>query len=71
MESNIENIIEAHKDGSIPENDIKNIIYQILKGLQYVHSKNISHRDLKPENVLISNDGLVKICDFGSSKIIN
>lgn len=44
---------------------------QLLKGLSWIHSKKIAHRDLKPENVLISKNGHIKICDFGSSKVIN
>lgn len=31
----------------------------------------IAHRDLKPENILINKEGVVKICDFGSSKILD
>jgi eukaryotic-like serine/threonine-protein kinase len=33
-----------------------------------VHAKGICHRDLKPENILRTEDGVVKICDFGSAK---
>ena len=36
-----------------------------------IHNLNIAHRDLKPENVLLNNDNIVKICDFGSSKFID
>ncbi len=46
-------------------------MYQLLNGLKNIHEKNIAHRDLKPENVLLSKDGVIKICDFGSSKIID
>jgi len=50
---------------------IKKIARQLLLGLDYCHKKNIVHRDLKPENILLTNDEQVKICDFGSSKVIN
>jgi glycogen synthase kinase 3 beta len=39
--------------------------------LAWIHSHGVSHRDLKPENVLLSREGVVKICDFGSSKVLN
>ena len=42
-----------------------------MNGLKNIHKYNIGHRDLKPENVLLSEKGEVKICDFGSSKVID
>ena len=50
------------------------IIYQIGKGLQYLHHLGIVHRDLKPENIMLSNQSdnfTVKIMDFGLSKVIS
>ena len=61
---------QRKKKEYIPINKIKSIMKQMLKGLEYCHSKNIVHRDLKPENVLFTEDERVKICDFGSSKFI-
>lgn len=55
----------------IPIEKIKILSNQILKGLDYCHKLNIVHRDLKPENILITENEEIKICDFGSSKIIN
>lgn len=54
----------------IPIEKIKLITKQLLLGLEYCHAKNIVHRDLKPENVLYTQDEHVKICDFGSAKMI-
>lgn len=44
---------------------------QILQGMQFVHSQGICHRDLKPENILKTEEGVVKICDFGSAKFMS
>ncbi|KAA6355236.1 MAG: putative Serine/Threonine kinase domain protein, partial [Streblomastix strix] len=39
--------------------------FQVLTGLNFIHSLNIIHRDLKPENILIDNCGNAKIADYG------
>ncbi|XP_015585976.1 cyclin-dependent kinase-like 2 isoform X2 [Cephus cinctus] len=46
-------------------------IFQVLRGLSYCHNNNIMHRDIKPENVLVSPNGVVKLCDFGFARLIS
>ena len=40
----------------------------MIKGVSYIHKFKILHRDLKPQNLLISNDGILKIADFGLAR---
>ncbi|CAF2077010.1 unnamed protein product [Rotaria magnacalcarata] len=44
-------------------------LYQILRGLKYIHSANVLHRDLKPSNLLLNTNCDLKICDFGLARI--
>jgi eukaryotic-like serine/threonine-protein kinase len=46
------------------------IVPHLCDALQYAHDKGIIHRDIKPENILISTEGIVKIADFGLSRIL-
>jgi serine/threonine protein kinase len=48
----------------------KVIMYQLMRGLAYMHSKHVMHLDLKPPNILVFEDGTVKISDFGLSNFI-
>jgi len=57
---------------TLSNNDIEKIYLQICAGVNSMHYNHIIHRDLKPANILITKDGIIKICDFGISKqIIN
>lgn len=45
------------------------ILHDVLKGLAYAHSKGVVHRDIKPDNILISEEGVAKVSDFGLATI--
>eukprot|EP00762_Andalucia_godoyi_P008249 ANDGO_02996.mRNA.1 Extracellular signal-regulated kinase 1 len=46
-------------------------IYQVLRGLKYIHSASVLHRDLKPSNLLVNGNCDLKICDFGLARAVD
>ena len=48
---------------------VQYFLYQILRGLKYVHSAGVIHRDLKPSNILVNENCDLKICDFGLARV--
>ncbi|XP_006811103.1 serine/threonine-protein kinase MAK-like [Saccoglossus kowalevskii] len=67
-----ENLYQMMKDRDrlFPESSIRNIMYQVLQGLAFMHKHGFFHRDMKPENLLCSGPELVKIADFGLAREI-
>uniref|UniRef100_A0A8C4UEB8 non-specific serine/threonine protein kinase n=1 Tax=Falco tinnunculus TaxID=100819 RepID=A0A8C4UEB8_FALTI len=65
-----ENLYQLMKDRNklFPESVIRNIMYQILQGLAFIHKHGFFHRDMKPENLLCIGPELVKIADFGLAR---
>lgn len=56
-----------------PLSDIElwNIFRQVAAGIRYLHYQNIVHGDIKPQNLLVGEDGVVKIADFGIAKMLH
>ncbi|XP_058232457.1 serine/threonine-protein kinase MAK isoform X4 [Hemibagrus wyckioides] len=67
-----ENLYQLMKDRNklFPESVIRNITFQILQGLSFIHKHGFFHRDIKPENLLCMGPELVKIADFGLAREI-
>ena len=55
------------KKKRLSEEEASYFFYQLINGIEYIHSKGIAHRDLKPENLLLSKNKILKIIDFGLS----
>ena len=55
------------KNRRLSEDEAAFFYYQLINGLEYIHSLGIVHRDLKPENLLLTKDHILKIIDFGLS----
>ena len=68
MEANLYEITK-NRDRSFPEARIRNVVYQLLQGLAFMHKHGFFHRDIKPENMLVKGD-TVKIADFGLAREI-
>uniref|UniRef100_A0A1B6F466 cyclin-dependent kinase n=1 Tax=Cuerna arida TaxID=1464854 RepID=A0A1B6F466_9HEMI len=45
-------------------------MFQVIRGIDFCHKNNIVHRDVKPENILVSNQGVIKLCDFGFARTL-
>lgn len=54
--------------GRFDEGLIRHLTVQVLRGLSYLHSRGILHRDMKADNLLLDQDGVCKISDFGISR---
>ena len=59
------------KKERLDEDEASAFFYQIINGVEYIHSKGIAHRDLKLENLLLTEDNIIKIIDFGLSHEFN
>ncbi|XP_073998798.1 serine/threonine-protein kinase MAK-like isoform X2 [Rhodnius prolixus] len=65
-----ENLYQLMKDREklFPEPVVRNILYQVLQGLAFMHRHGFFHRDMKPENLLCCGPELIKIADFGLAR---
>ena len=56
---------------AMPMLEVKLYTYQLFRSLAYIHALGICHRDIKPQNLLLdSRSGVLKLCDFGSAKVL-
>lgn len=63
------NYIVEHQ--RLSEEETAYFFYQLINGIEYIHSQKIVHRDLKPENLLLDSNNILKIIDFGLSNYYN
>ncbi|KAF7823501.1 mitogen-activated protein kinase-like protein NTF6 [Senna tora] len=66
MDTDLHQIIRSTQD--LTDEHCQYFLYQLLRGLKYIHSANVLHRDLKPSNLLLNANCDLKICDFGLAR---
>uniref|UniRef100_A0A3Q3GJK5 non-specific serine/threonine protein kinase n=1 Tax=Labrus bergylta TaxID=56723 RepID=A0A3Q3GJK5_9LABR len=70
MKENLYQLMKDRENKMFSENEIRNIMFQVLSGMVFVHKHGFFHRDMKPENLLCMGPELVKIADFGLAREI-
>ncbi|XP_020946988.1 mitogen-activated protein kinase 11 isoform X7 [Sus scrofa] len=65
MGADLNNIVKCQ---ALSDEHVQFLVYQLLRGLKYIHSAGIIHRDLKPSNVAVNEDCELRILDFGLAR---
>lgn len=66
MDTDLHQIIRSSQP--LSDDHFQYFVYQVLRGLKYIHAASVLHRDLKPSNLLLNATCDLKICDFGLAR---
>ncbi len=65
---NLQDILD--REGALPEETVRRVGLQLCDALEFLHGQGIIHRDIKPSNVIMKEDGVLCLIDFGAARVI-
>lgn len=69
IDQDLATYLEQHPSKSLGQEKIRDLMAQLLSGIEFLHCHKVVHRDLKPQNILVTRNGLLKIADFGLARL--
>ncbi|KAJ2786956.1 Cyclin-dependent kinase catalytic subunit [Coemansia interrupta] len=70
LDLDLKKYMDSVGSGGLPPSQVKSYMHQLVKGIAFCHAHRTLHRDLKPQNLLIDQNGMLKIADFGLGRAV-
>ena len=65
---NLQDVLD--REGALPEETVRRVGLQLCDALEFLHGQGIIHRDIKPSNIIMKEDGVLCLIDFGAARVI-
>ena len=68
LEQDLKQLLSSKGPNGLPPATVRRYTFELMSGICYCHLNRVLHRDIKPENILITNNGQLKLADFGLAR---